>query len=254
MITVISPAKKLSSDCSAVDGLKSSCEFLESASELVKILKKYEPDQLADLMNISENLSILNWERYQGWSIPFKSDRSRQAMYTFSGDTYAGFDVKSLSLKDIEFSQKHTRILSGLYGLLRPMDLIMPYRLEMATRLDNVKGKDLYSFWSDTITNSLDKELNYHKDNVIVNCASVEYFKVINAKKLNAEIITPIFKEIKQGKPKIVSFFAKKARGAMARYIVQNQIQNPNNIFGFDYDGYRYNKSLSTINSPVFTR
>lgn len=254
MITVISPAKKLSSDCSAADGMQSTCEFLDPARTLVKILKEFQPDMLSDIMNISENLSILNWERYQNWSIPFHSDSARQAMYTFTGDTYAGFNIATLSKADIKFCQQHTRILSGLYGLLRPMDLIMPYRLEMGTRLNNEKGGDLYSFWGDMITKTLNKELISHKQKVIINCASVEYFKVVDLSKLTADVVTPVFKEIKKGKPKIVSFFAKKARGAMARYIVQNRIEIPANIRDFDQDGYRYNSSLSTVNMPVFTR
>ena len=254
MITVISPAKKLSSDCSAADGLQSTCEFLDPASTLVKLLKKFQPDMLSDIMNISENLSILNWERYQNWSIPFHSDSARQAMYTFTGDTYTGFDIATLSKADIKFCQQHTRILSGLYGLLRPMDLIMPYRLEMGTRLNNEKGKDLYSFWRDMITKTLNKELISHKQKVIINCASVEYFKVVDLNNLTADVVIPVFKEIKNGKPKIVSFFAKKARGAMARYIVQNRIEIPAKIRDFDQDGYRYNSSLSTVNMPVFTR
>ena len=254
MITVISPAKKLSSDYSAADGMQSTCEFLDPASTLVKILKKFQPDILSDIMNISENLSILNWERYQNWSIPFHSDSARQAMYTFTGDTYTGFDIATLSKADIKFCQQHTRILSGLYGLLRPMDLIMPYRLEMGTRLNNEKGEDLYSFWRDMITKTLNKELISHKQKVIINCASVEYFKVVNLNKLTADVVIPVFKEIKNGKPKIVSFFAKKARGAMARYIVQNRIEIPAKIRDFDQDGYRYNSSLSTVNMPVFTR
>ena len=254
MITVISPAKKLSSDCSAADGLQSTCEFLDPASTLVKLLKKFQPDMLSDIMNISENLSILNWERYQNWSIPFHSDSARQAMYTFTGDTYTGFDIATLSKADIKFCQQHTRILSGLYGLLRPMDLIMPYRLEMGTRLDHGNGNDLYAFWGDIITKTLNRELISHKQRVIINCASVEYFKGIDMSKLEAVVVTPVFKEIKKGKPKIVSFFAKKARGAMARYIVQNRIHNPANIHDFDHDGYFYNPSLSTPNTPVFTR
>ena len=254
MITVISPAKKLSKICSAVDGLQSTCEFLDSANSLVKIMKDFQPDRLADLMNISENLSLLNWERYQNWSIPFNSDHARQAMYTFSGDTYEGFDIESLSTEDIEFCQNHTRILSGLYGLLKPMDLIMPYRLEMGTRINNGSINDLYTYWGDIITKKLNRELTTHDYRIIVNCASVEYFKVIDTDKLEAVIVTPVFKEIKKGKPKIVSFFAKRARGAMARFIVQNKIHNPKNILDFEHDGYCYNPDLSQLNSPVFTR
>ena len=254
MITVISPAKKISKECTAADGVQSTCEFLDSANDLVKILKNFRPDRLADLMNISENLSILNWERYQNWSIPFQSDRARQAMYTFTGDTYAGFDIDSLSPADIEFSQKHTRILSGLYGLLKPMDLIMPYRLEMGTRLDHNNGNDLYTFWCDIITKTLNRDLKSHKEKVIVNCASVEYFKVIDTSQLEAVVVTPVFKEIKKGKPKIISFYAKKARGAMARYIASNRLENPEMMEKFSWDGYVFNQELSSTYKPVFIR
>tara|TARA_Y100000590_G_scaffold411088_1_gene504765 strand:+ start:288 stop:1103 length:816 start_codon:yes stop_codon:yes gene_type:complete len=255
MITVISPAKKLSKDCKAMDGLQhSTCEFLDSASNLVTILKEFEPDRLSDLMSISENLSILNWERFQNWSIPFNADKARQAMYSFIGDTYSGFDIESLPKDDIEFCQNHTRILSGLYGLLRPLDLIMPYRLEMGTRLKHDNGNDLYTYWNKDITRSLNKSLELHQHKAIINCASVEYFKVIDLNKLQATVWTPVFKDVKKGKLRIISFFAKKARGAMARFIVSNKIENPEFLQDFEWDGYKFNNELSNKYSPVFVR
>ena len=254
MITVLSPAKKLSKECNAHDVVSTFPSFLDDSKELVSILKKSQPGDLQDLMGISENLSILNWERYQNWKLPFNKSESRQAAFTFQGDTYTGLNVESLNEKEISFAQDHTRILSGLYGVLKPLDLMMPYRLEMGTQLKNKLGKNLYEFWSEKLSSSLSSELKDHKEKIIINCASVEYFKSIDNEGLNASVITPIFKDIKNGTPKIISFFAKKARGMMARYIIKNQINTPDDIINFDLDGYSYNSSLSTPLEPVFIR
>ena len=229
-------------------------QFLDDSNQLVSIIKKSQPEDLQNLMGISEKLSILNWERYQNWKIPFNKSASRQAVFSFQGDTYTGLNVESLNAKEISFAQDHTRILSGLYGVLKPLDLMMPYRLEMSTQLKNRIGKNLYEFWSEKLSRSLSNELKDHKEKIIINCASVEYFKSIDNKGLNASVITPIFKDIKNGTPKIISFFAKKARGMMARYIIQNHINNPDDIIKFDFGGYSFNSSLSTPLEPVFTR
>ena len=255
MLTVLSPAKKLDSENCVVEGSPhSTCSFLDSSDQLVHNLRKLGPETLGKLMNISDNLSILNWERYQNWTIPFKNHNSRQAMYSFKGDTYTGFNAKTLSAEEVLFCQENTRILSGLYGILKPMDLIMPYRLEMGTKLKNTIGNDLYSFWSSSLTKSLNEDLEKHQSKFIINCASVEYFKVINTDELNGTVVSPVFKEMKQGKAKIISFFAKKARGQMARYIVKNKIQDPSEILSFTEDGYSYDSNLSEDNCPVFIR
>lgn len=254
MITVISPAKKLSKECFAYSSDHTKPELLSESSTLVEGLKNLEPAALRGLMGISENLSILNWERYQSWNLPFKESNSRQAFFVFQGDTYKGLDAESLTKNDLSFAQNHTRILSGLYGMLRPLDLIMPYRLEMSTKLKNKFGKNLYDFWSDKLSKSINKEIESHAEKSIINCASLEYFKSIDSKSLNAKIVTPLFKEIKSGKVKMVSFYAKKARGMMARYIIKNKINNVDDIMKFDLGGYSYNHSLSTILEPVFTR
>ena len=254
MITVLSPAKKLSKECNAHNIVSTLPNFLDDSIELVSILKRSQPGDLQDLMGISENLSILNWERYRNWKLPFNKSESRQAVFAFQGDTYNGLNVESLNEKEISFAQDHTRILSGLYGVLKPLYLMMPYRLEMSTQLKNRIGKNLYEFWSEKLSRSLSNELKDHKEKIIINCASVEYFKSIDNKGLNASVITPIFKDIKNGTPKIISFFAKKARGMMARYIIQNHINNPDDIIKFDFGGYSFNSSLSTPLEPVFTR
>lgn len=254
MITVISPAKKLSDECHAYEADHSQPAYLVKSTELVDQLKSYEPSHLQSLMGISEKLSVLNWERYQSWNPSFSSNNSRQAFFTFKGDTYTGLDADTLSSEDLSFSQNHTRILSGLYGVLKPLDLIMPYRLEMGTKIENKFGKNLYDFWGDELVADLEKDLSNHDSRYIVNCASVEYFKSIDKDSLNGKVITPVFKEIKKGKARIVSFFAKKARGMMARYIIQNQINDPDEIRKFDLGGYEYNDSLSNTMEPVFTR
>jgi len=254
MITIISPAKKISKEVCAIEGTATSCVFLDNAKDLASLLKKMDPGELASLMGISENLSILNWERYKGWDLPFNGKNSRQAMYTFQGDTYKGLDPETFSKNDIDFSQKNIRILSGLYGLLRPMDLIMAYRLEMGTPLKNKRGPNLYLYWRNLITKSLNITFQDSKNKTLINCASVEYFKSIDTEDLDAKIITPVFKEFRNGIPKIISFFAKKARGAMARFIVKNRIDKPDGILDFNYDGYSFNKKYSSSDQPVFIR
>ena len=205
-------------------------------------------------MGISQNLSEINWERFQSWTSDYGPNTAREAFFSFNGDTYNGLEAESLTEKDIIFAQDNTRILSGLYGLLKPLDLMLPYRLEMGTRLDNKKGKNLYEFWGSRIAMHISKELNEHEHKVIINCASNEYFKSISNNSLEAEIITPEFKEIKNGNIKMISFYAKKARGMMARYIIENRINNVKGILSFNEDGYSLDASLSTEIKPVFTR
>ena len=254
MITVLSPAKKLSKECMKKTENHGLPRFLDQSSELVSQLKDMEPADLMSLMGISENLAILNWERMQNWNRSLRTDSSMESAYCFLGDTYTGLDAESLDDSDMHFAQEHTRILSGLYGILRPLDLMMPYRLEMGTKLKNKVGKDLYEYWGDTLSNSISEELRSHQHSVVVNCASIEYFRSIDRPSLNAEVITPQFKEYKNGKLKMISFFAKRARGMMARYIIQNKINEGKGILSFNLGGYSYDPSISSPASPVFTR
>ena len=254
MITVVSPAKKLSDNCKAKTNSFKKPEFLNESQKLINQLKSLSPVELEGLMGISEKLALLNWERIQNWNPNFSANSTQEAVFSFKGDTYVGLDAESLDKNEIKFAQGHLRILSGLYGLLKPLDLMMPYRLEMGTRFQNARGKDLYKFWGEKLSISLTNELKNHDQKIIINCASVEYFKSIKNSQLDAKIITPIFKEIKLGKPKIISFFAKKARGMMARFIIQNKINDENQLKHFNFDGYQYNQELSSPSEPVFTR
>ena len=254
MITVLSPAKKLSPECVANGSAYTRPVFLDQSKDLVTILKSLDPIGLQSLMGISQNLSELNWERFQSWTSDFSPETSRQAAYSFKGDTYNGLDADTLSEKDMIFSQDRVRILSGLYGLLKPLDLMLPYRLEMGTKLDNKKGKNLYEFWGNSISEIITQDLATHKDKTVLNCASNEYFKSINNSSLNANIVTPEFKEIKNGKTRMISFFAKKARGMMARFVIENRIEDTSSILDFNMAGYKYDPSLSEQLKPVFTR
>lgn len=254
MITLLSPAKKISKDCFSVTGRLQLPEFLDNSQILVNNLKNLDPSDYMSIMNISESLATLNWERMQKWNSNFNSKNSREAIYSFEGDTYSGFDVGSLKNEDIQFADSNIRILSGLYGLLKPLDLIKPYRLEMGTKFENEKGKNLYDYWGNQLSERIREDLKGHKAKVIINCASIEYFKSVKIKSNTIPIITPQFKEWKNGSLKMISFFAKKARGMMARYIVQNKIENKNDILKFNLGGYKYQPSLSSSLDPVFTR
>ena len=254
MITVLSPAKKLSPECNSNGSAYTKPVFLSQSANLVEILKSYDPVGLQSLMGISQNLSELNWERYQSWTSNFSPDLAREAVYSFKGDTYTGLDADSLKEKDIIFAQDNVRILSGLYGILKPLDLMLPYRLEMGTRLENKNGKNLYEFWGDSLSETISSELDTHKDKVVINCASNEYFKSIDNEALGVSVITPEFKEIKNGKTRMISFFAKKARGMMARFIVENRIDFSEQILDFNMAGYKFDQSLSSQGKPVFTR
>ena len=254
MLTILSPAKKLSHECFARTQNYTTPTFLNESQALVDILRRKKPIDLQNLMGISDKLSVLNWERFQNWKLPVDKSNAKEAIYHFQGDTYSGLNTEELSSGEITFAQKNTRILSGLYGVLKPLDLILPYRLEMGTKLKNNKGNRLYQFWGDTLSKFITNELKSHSEKVLINCASVEYFKSLNNNSLKADVITPHFKELKNGNYKIISFFAKKARGMMARFIIKNKIQEPSKILQFDYAGYQYNEQLSSPLNPVFTR
>lgn len=254
MLIVISPSKTLNFANPIADHQYSQPEFIKEASTLIKPLRKLSVDQLIDLMGISPKLAQLNQERYFLWRSEFTPETARQAIFAFRGDVYLGLDADTLRQIDLEIAQNQLRILSGLYGVLRPFDLIRPYRLEMGIPLKVSKTNNLYQFWQKKITAKIREELDKSNSNLLVNLASVEYFKAIDPKKLKAEVITPEFREGKNGTYQIVSFFAKKARGMMTRFILQNGITSEEQLHAFDNDGYCYNNGLSQPGRPVFTR
>ncbi|MDT0583207.1 peroxide stress protein YaaA [Brumicola blandensis] len=254
MLMLVSPAKNLDFDSPLPTTKFTEPSMLKDAEELVETCQKLAPSDLASLMHISDKLSILNAERFASFTTPFTPDNARQAVFAFNGDVYGGLDAASLSEADIDFAQKHLRILSGLYGLLKPLDLMQAYRLEMGTKLQNNRGKSLYEFWGESITHALNEELADGEQQVLVNLASNEYFSSVKKKLLNANIVTPQFKDEKNGKYKIISFYAKKARGLMARYIIQNRITDVEGLKGFDLAGYHYSEVDSSPNELVFKR
>ena len=254
MLIVISPSKTLDFNKSIDIQEYTQPEYVKEASTLIKPLRKLSVGQLIELMGISPKLAQLNQERYYLWQPEFSPETARQALFAFRGDVYLGLDADSLKPSEIAIAQKQIRILSGLYGVLRPLDLMRPYRLEMGTPLKFGKTNNLYEFWQKKITAKIRKELDTSGSNLLINLASVEYFKAIDPKKLKAEIVTPEFKEAKNGTYQMVSFFAKKARGMMTRFILQNGITSENELHAFDSEGYCYNNNLSRQGRPVFTR
>ena len=254
MLIVISPAKTLDYETAPVTDVHTTPDFLEHSEELIEQLRDLSPAQIGKLMSVSDKISGLNAARYEAWETPFTPENAKQAVLAFKGDVYTGLDAETLDKKSFDFAQKHLRILSGLYGLLRPLDLMQAYRLEMGTRFANTRGKDLYTFWGEIITNALNTELAAQKDNVLINLASNEYFKSVKPKKLDADIITPVFKDLKNGQYKIISFYAKKARGLMTRYIIDKKITKPADLKKFNYAGYEFNAELSNNKDWVFTR
>lgn len=254
MKIIISPAKKIDNSKNNSNVDFSDSFFLDKAKKLVEILQGFSPDELSKLMGISKNLGLLNADRYINWSLPFNQDNAKQAIFTFKGDVYQGINVNDFSKKDLDFTQKNLRILSGLYGMLKPLDLMQSYRLEMGTKLRTNKGNNLYHFWGDRLTEHLAKEIVRDKDTQLVNLASNEYSKVLNFNKLGAPIITPVFKDFKNGKLKIISFFAKKARGRMCRHIIKNKITSAKKLQNFNDGGYTFEKELSSNSKFVFVR
>jgi cytoplasmic iron level regulating protein YaaA (DUF328/UPF0246 family) len=224
--------------------------FLDQSQKLVTKVRQFSKAELMDFMAISDKLAELNRQRFKEWQPPFTPDNAKQAILAFTGDVYDGFNANTLKKRDLAFAQNHLRILSGLYGLLKPLDLIQPYRLEMGRPLETRGAKNLYAFWKATIT----EELNRTKGDLLINLASNEYFKAIDKRALNKRIVSPVFKDEKNGTFKIISFFAKKARGTLARYIIENRIADAEGLLGFAEDGYAYNATLSKPDAPVFTR
>ncbi len=254
MLTVISPAKSLDLTPQKKTSKFTQPDFLNESEHLAKKLRQMSQKELGKLMGISQKLSELNHQRYAQWSTPFTPDNAKQAILTFNGDVYTGLAATTFLARDFTFAQKHLRILSGLYGTLKPLDLMQPYRLEMGTKLSTQQGKTLYDFWGNKITVALNKELATHKQRVLINLASNEYFKSVKIKELDARIIAPVFKEIKEGKSRTIALFAKKARGRMAAWIIQNRVESPKELTKFNADGYEFQKDESTEEKFIFVR
>jgi uncharacterized protein len=254
MLIVISPAKTLDFKSPPKTKVYTIPDLIEDSAKLAEKLRKLKPDKIAELMDISASLASLNYERYQMWHLPFTPENAKQAVLAFNGDVYTGLKASSLPEKKLKTAQRKLRILSGLYGVLRPLDLIQPYRLEMGTRFSAGRTKDLYGFWSKKVTGKIQEAIEESGSRVLVNLASNEYYKSIDYGKLDAEIVTPAFKEMKNGQYKVISIFAKKARGLMTRFILENDINDPTDLQAFDMDGYQYNPRLSKPGNPVFCR
>lgn len=254
MLIVLSPAKSLDYETAPSTDVHTTPSFIPRSAELIEVLKTLSPAQVGSLMGISDQLAVLNVNRYAAWSRKFSAKNAKQAVLAFNGDVYEGLDAPTLNAKQLDFVQNHVRILSGLYGMLRPLDLMQPYRLEMGTKLANPHGKDLYAFWGNEVTEALNAELAAQKAPVLVNLASEEYFKVVRPKLLKAKVISPVFEDWKGGKYKIISFYAKRARGLMARYAALKNISQPEKLKAFDLDGYAFAEDASTESSWVFRR
>lgn len=253
MLVLLSPAKSLDFDSNPITEHYSQAAFLKEAGLINKSLKKLSPKDLSSLMGISAKLGELNFERNQMWKTPFKPENAKQAVLAFAGDVYQGMDAGTFSEADFDVAQQTIRILSGLYGVLRPLDLIQAYRLEMGTKW-GVDGYDnLYGFWQEKVTKAINDDLK-KTGGPLINLASNEYFKVVDSKKIKAEIISPAFKDLKDGQYKMISFYAKKARGLMSRFIVQNKLSDPEDLKAFDLDDYYFNNELSKGKNWVFTR
>lgn len=255
MIILLSPAKTLDYETKIKGPSFSSPYFLSKSKNLIKNLKNKKPEEISNLMNISEKLALLNSDRYKSWKGSRKeSPSSKQAIFVFKGDVYQGLNIEEFKKKDLDYCQNHLRLLSGLYGVLRPLDIIEPYRLEMGTKLKISNTKNLYEFWSDDIANQILKDLELIKSNTILNLASNEYFNSVKSLEKSANIISPAFKDLSKGKYKIISFYAKKARGLMASWILRNKIQKEEDLINFNIGGYYFSETESSKNVPVFLR
>ena len=254
MLIVISPAKTLDYESAPVTDTFSMPDFIPQSAELIDRMRELTPPDLESLMGISQKLADLNFGRYLSWSEKPTSENAKQALLAFKGDVYTGLQAETFSEEDFDYAQDHLRILSGLYGLLKPLDLMQPYRLEMGIRLSNAKGKDLYEFWGDQIVDAINMQLGATGSETLVNLASNEYFKAVNSGKLNGRLISPVFKDFKNGKYKIISFYAKKARGLMSAWILKNRVENPDALVKFDVAGYYFSEQDSSDSEPVFLR
>jgi cytoplasmic iron level regulating protein YaaA (DUF328/UPF0246 family) len=254
MLAVISPAKRLDYKSAPTTDRHSLPVFLPDSKQLIKVLREKSPGEIAELMNLSTKLADLNYQRYGEWQTPFTPENAKQAALAFKGDVYLGLDAPTLNDRDWAWAQKHLRILSGLYGLLKPLDLIQAYRLEMGTKLPNPKGEDLYSFWGKKLTRALNESIAEQRQPLLVNLASTEYFEAVDESAIDARIITPTFKDLKNGRYQFLSFYAKKARGLMARYIITNRVSTLKGLKDFDAAGYYYSESQSRGDNWVFLR
>ena len=254
MLITLSPSKGQDFELAAPTNTFTIPQQLKDSEKLIKQLRKLSVEEIKKLMSLSDNLAELNFQRYKDFGLPFNQQNAKQAIFAFKGDVYSGINTSSMAQQDFEYAQNHVRILSGLYGYLRPLDLIQPYRLEMKTKLENSKGADLYQFWGESITNLLNDEFKTHSQKVLVNLASNEYWKSVQPKKLNAKVINVAFKEVKDGKARIIAIFAKKARGMMTDFIVRNRVETVDGLKDFNYENYKFDASTSNENSFVFTR
>ncbi|NKB97247.1 MAG: peroxide stress protein YaaA [Pseudomonadales bacterium] len=254
MLAILSPAKSLDYESPLATRKFSEPAFVADSEILINKLREFEPNEISSLMGISDNLAELNHRRYADWQPEFPKKCARPAILAFSGDVYLGLEGPTLSERDFTWAQKHVRILSGLHGLLRPLDRIRPYRLEMGTQLKTQRGKNLYQFWGDQVTDALNTAISEQADNVLINLASDEYYAVLQSERINARIIKVHFRDWKNGQYKFLSFFAKKARGSMARYMIDKRVKSLKALRGFDYDGYQLNSDLSNGDDWVFTR
>lgn len=254
MLIVLSPAKTLAMEVPAVTIKSSLPEFIVHSAQLIAILTTFSPAQIASLMRISDPLAALNFARYANWTQEFSPQNAKQAILAFNGDVYTGLAAATLSTGQLDYTQSHVRILSGLYGLLRPLDLMQPYRLEMGTRLVTARGKNLYAFWDDIVTTALNEVLLKYNYSALINLASEEYFKVIKPDLLSVPVITPVFEDWKNGKYKIISFYAKRARGMMARYAALHDVTQPKQLQAFDMEGYVFNADGSSEHNWLFRR
>jgi len=254
MLAILSPAKTLDFDSPLVTDQYSVPEFTKESTALIRTLRKLEPSEIGSLMGISDKLASLNHDRYAQWSPSFDDESARASILAFKGDVYQGLDAPTMSKRDFTWAQKRLRVLSGLHGLLRPLDRIHPYRLEMGTKLDNPKGQDLYQFWGSKVTDALNEALAEQRSKVLVNLASNEYYKVVQADQIQGRVLTINFKEWRRDAYRFVSFSAKRARGLMARYMIDQRAENADALRGFDVDGYEFNEDLSSENEWIFTR
>lgn len=254
MLAVISPAKTLDYKSDVLNTELTQADLLERSAELIKVCRQLSVQDVASLMKISDKLAGLNVARFGEWQKQHTADNARAAIYAFKGDVYTGLDALSMSLDDLDYTQKHLRILSGLYGMLRPLDLMQPYRLEMGTRLENPLGSNLYQYWGTSVTNLLNETMLKSGQHELINLASDEYFKVLQPKLINAKVIKPIFLDFKNGKYKVISFYAKKARGLMCRYMIDNRLTKAEQLKEFDSAGYYFVASESTETQWVFKR
>lgn len=254
MLMVISPAKTLDFETPPTTERFTQPQYLDHSQELISQLRELAPAQIAELMHLSDKLAGLNAARFGSWTPAFTPENAKQALLAFKGDVYTGLQAETLSEDQLDYAQKHLRMLSGLYGLLRPLDLMQPYRLEMGTRLANARGKDLYAFWGTRISEWLNEALADQGDDLLLNLASTEYFSAVKRSALNARIIDIEFRDLKNGQYKIISFYAKKARGMMSRFVIEERIDSPEALRAFDVQGYRYNAELSSSSKLVFLR